>query len=165
MKTITIIGMMGAGKTTVGKLLGQFLKFDFIDTDSEIEKQTGKSISEIFAKYGEEYFRTLEKNVIKTIFNSENKIISTGGGAFENKEIRDLLLENSTVVYLKTTPDVIFERIKNNSQRPLLKNNMNIETITEILNNRQKNYELAHHTIVTDNKNPNEIMEEILGVL
>lgn len=79
MKTITIIGMMGAGKTTVGKLLGQFLKFDFIDTDSEIEKQTGKSISEIFAKYGEEYFRTLEKNVIKTIFNSENKIISTGG--------------------------------------------------------------------------------------
>lgn len=165
MKTITIIGMMGAGKTTIGKLLGQFLKFDFIDTDSEIEKQTGKSISEIFAKYGEEYFRTLEKNVIKTIFNSENKIISTGGGAFENKEIRDLLLENSTVVYLKTTPDVIFERIKNNSQRPLLKNNMNIETITEILNNRQKNYKLAHYTISTDYKNLNKIIEEILGVL
>ncbi len=165
MKTITIIGMMGSGKTTLGKLLGKKLGLESVDIDSAIEEQTGESISEIFSKYGEEHFRTLEKNTIKNIFNSENKIISTGGGAFENKEIRDLLLENSTVVYLKTTPDVIFERIKNNSQRPLLKNNMNIETITEILNNRQKNYELAHHTIVTDNKNPNEIMEEILGVL
>lgn len=165
MKTITIIGMMGSGKTTLGKLLGKKLGLESVDIDSAIEEQTGESISEIFSKYGEEHFSTLEKNTIKNIFNSENKIISTGGGAFENKETRDLLINNSIVIYLKTTPEIIFERIKNNTQRPLLKNNMTTDKISEILAGRQKNYELAHHTIVTDNKNPNEIMEEILGVL
>lgn len=165
MKTITIIGMMGSGKTTLGKLLEKNLEIESIDIDSVIEEKAGKSISEIFSKYGEEYFRKLEKETIENTFKSENKIISTGGGAFENKETRDLLLNNSTVIYLKSSPEVIFERIKNNTQRPLLKNNMTVEKIEEILNSRQKNYELAHHTIITDSKNPDEIIEEILGVL
>lgn len=165
MKSITIIGMMGSGKTTIGKLLGQQLNIESADIDSIIETHSGKSISEIFSVNGEKYFRNIEKETIKKIFKSENKIISTGGGAFEDKDTRDLLLKNSTVIYLKSTPATIFERIKNNTQRPLLKNNMTAAKITEILDKRQSNYELAHLTIVTDNKKPNEIIKEILGAL
>lgn len=165
MKTIILIGMMGSGKTTVGKLLGEKLNINHFDIDSLIESQNKKTIAEIFSTYGEEYFRELEKQAIKNIFNPQNQILSLGGGSFENKETQNLLINNSTIIYLKTSPSIIFDRIKNNTQRPLLKNNMNIEKISEIIKTRQSNYELANHTILTDNKNPIQISEEILGVL
>lgn len=165
MKTIILIGMMGSGKTTVGKLLGEKLNINHFDIDSLIESQNKKTIAEIFSTHGEEYFRELEKQAIKNIFNPQNQILSLGGGSFENKETQNLLINNSTIIYLETSPSIIFDRIKNNTQRPLLKNNMNIEKISEIIKTRQANYELANHTILTDNKNPIQISEEILGVL
>jgi len=165
MKTIVLIGMMGCGKTTSGKLLGEKLNIPVMDIDEQIEKSSHKTVAEIFAQDGEMFFRELEKNTIKHLFKRENLILSLGGGAFENNETRELLLNNSIVVYLKTSAQNIFARLKNNTDRPLLKNNMTVGKIQEIIDIRNKNYELAHFTISTDNKNPNQITDEILGVI
>ncbi len=165
MKTITLIGMMGSGKTTLAKFLAQELNICAADIDAEIEANEGLKISEIFAQKGEPYFRKTEAETIKNIFTPEDLILATGGGAFEVPQTRELLLANSNVVYLETSPKVILERIKNNKDRPLLNNNMTIEKITEIIRTREKNYKLAHHKIMTDNKEPAQIAQEILGVL
>jgi shikimate kinase len=167
MKTITLTGMMGAGKTTVAKVLAEKLNIKFIDIDSFIEQNEEQKISEIFSNKGEEYFRKIEKETIRNIFIPipENLVISLGGGALENDETREFLLKNSNVIYLKTSPEIIFERIKSNTQRPLLCGNMSVEKISEILEKRIENYQSATYTITTDNKTPNQIAEEIIGVL
>lgn len=165
MKTIVLIGMMGSGKTTIGKLLGEKLTLRSIDIDVIIEQNEKRTVSEIFQNEGEKYFRNIERETIKKIFTNKDLIISLGGGAFEDQLTRELLLKNSTVIYLKTSPNVILERIKNNTNRPLLKNQMTVEKIQSIILQRQKNYELANITILTDNKNTDKIVEEILGVI
>lgn len=166
MKKIVIIGMMGSGKTTLGKILSEKTGISSIDIDELIEQNEGSTISDIFKNKGEEYFRTLEAQTIKDLTNStEKQILSLGGGAFENPQIRELLLNNSIVIYLETTPVEILKRIQQTDNRPLLKNNMTIEKITEITNKRKDNYNLAHHKILTDGKSPSKIAEEILGVL
>lgn len=165
MKTIVLIGMMGSGKTTIGKLLGEKLTLRSIDIDVIIEQNEKRTVSEIFQNEGEKYFRNIERETIKKNFTNKDLIISLGGGAFEDQLTRELLLKNSTVIYLKTSPNVILERIKNNTNRPLLKNQMTVEKIQSIILQRQKNYELANITILTDNKNTDKIVEEILGVI
>ena len=167
MKTIILTGMMGAGKTTIAHILGKKLNIKSIDIDTLIEQNEGEKISEIFSNKGEEFFRKIEKETIRNIFtpNPENLVISLGGGALENPETREFLLNNSTVIYLKTSPKIIYERIKNNTSRPLLCDNMSVEKITEILEKREANYQSATITITTDNKTPNQIAEEIIGVL
>lgn len=165
MKTIVLIGMMGSGKTTIGKLLGEKLTLRSIDIDVIIEQNEKRTVSEIFQNEGEKYFRNIERETIKKNFTNKDLIISLGGGAFEDQLTQELLLKNSTVIYLKTSPNVILERIKNNTNRPLLKNQMTVEKIQSIILQRQKNYELANITILTDNKNTDKIIEEILGVI
>lgn len=165
MKTIVLIGMMGSGKTTIGKLLGEKLTLRSIDIDVIIEQNERRTVSEIFQNEGEKYFRNIERETIEKNFTNKDLIISLGGGAFEDQLTQELLLKNSTVIYLKTSPNVILERIKNNTNRPLLKNQMAVEKIQSIILQRQKNYELANITILTDNKNTDKIVEEILGVI
>ena len=165
MKTIVLIGMMGSGKTTIGKLLGEKLTLRSIDIDVIIEQNEKRTVSEIFQNEGEKYFRNIERETIKKNFTNKDLIISLGGGAFEDQLTQELLLKNSAVIYLKTSPNVILERIKNNTNRPLLKNQMTVEKIQSIILQRQKNYELANITILTDNKNTDKIVEEILGVI
>jgi shikimate kinase len=161
MKTICLTGMMGSGKTTVAKIFASDNHFKVIDIDSIIEQNEHCEISEIFKTKGEEYFRKIEQQTITDNFKPENSVISLGGGAFENERVREFLLKNSTVVYLKTSPAVIFERIKNDTTRPLLHGKMNTETIAEILNKREKNYLSAHKTIITDGKTPQQIVLEL----
>lgn len=165
MKTIVLIGMMGSGKTTIGKLLGEKLTLRSIDIDVIIEQNEKRTVSELFQNEGEKYFRNIERETIKKNFTNKDLIISLGGGAFEDQLTQELLLKNSTVIYLKTSPNVILERIKNNTNRPLLKNQMTVEKIQSIILQRQKNYELANITILTDNKNTDKIVDEILGVI
>ena len=107
----------------------------------------------------------LVRETIKKNVTNKDLIISLGGGAFEDQLTQELLLKNSTVIYLKTSPNIILERIKNNTNRPLLRNQMTVEKIQSIILQRQKNYELANITILTDNKNTDKIVEEILGVI
>ena len=166
MRKITLIGMMGSGKTTIGKILSEQTGIYSIDLDNFIENKENENISEIFKTKGEQYFRTAEANTIKELTQTtSSQILSLGGGAFENEQTRELLLKNSTVIYLETTPEEIFKRIKKTNNRPLLKNNMTIEKISEIMTKRKNNYNLAHNKILTDGKTPSKIAEEILGAL
>lgn len=163
---IALIGMMGSGKTTVGVELKNVLPYlDYIDLDELIEKSTQKKISEIFLKYGEPHFRILENDKIKSVLKNNNQIISLGGGAFENEENRKLLLENAKVIYLKASPQAIYDRIKSETHRPLLRRDFSVEKIKQIMDKRKKNYEKAHFTIDTTDKSPYNIVKEILGVL
>ena len=165
-KNITLIGMIGCGKTTTAKELSRLLPdFKLVDIDDEIEKSTGKKISEIFLKYGEPHFRELESNKIKQFTANDSQIISAGGGAFENPDNRRLFQKNSTVVFLKAAPETIYERIKAETHRPLLKKHFSLEKISHILSLREKNYKLADFTVETDNKTPSEVAEKILGVI
>ncbi len=163
MKTIVLIGMMGTGKSTIGKILAEKLQADFIDIDSEIENNEQMSINQIFETKGEEYFRKIEQKEIITSFK-DNSVIALGGGAFENKQTRNFLI-NSSIIHLKTSPNIIYERIKNDKTRPLLKKQMTVEKITQIYNARAINYEKANITIMTDNKTPEEIVKEIMEAL
>lgn len=165
MKTlIVLIGMMGSGKTTVGKILAEALDYTFIDLDNEIEKQEQKSISEIFDYFGENYFRKIENEKIKEYINHTNTVLSLGGGAFQNINTQQLLKNNSIIVYLETNSATIYSRIKNETHRPLFSKKNSIENIDFILEKRKKNYEKAHHKVITDNKSPYEVAQQILGV-
>ncbi|MBE7713438.1 MAG: shikimate kinase [Cyanobacteria bacterium SIG26] len=165
MKSIVLTGMMGCGKSTIGKILAEKLNTQILEIDNLIESQEKTTISEIFKTKGEKYFRQLEEKIILKKCNPENQIISLGGGAFENEKTRTYLLNNFVVIYLKTSPETIFNRVKNDTSRPLLCGNMNIENIKEILTNREQNYQTATYTIITDDKNPQDIINEIIGVL
>lgn len=165
-KNIVLIGMMGCGKSTVGKELQKsFPEFKFVDTDFEIEKETGIKITEIFKHYGESYFRGLELRKIAALCTCENTIIAVGGGAFEYPKNRENLLNNCKVIYLKASCSELFKRIQNETHRPLLKDGLMAEKISSILEKRNQNYEKAPHTIDTDNKSPYNIVEEILMTL
>ena len=165
MKTIVLTGMMGSGKTTVGKILAENLSAEFIDLDLVIEKKIGKTISEIFAEFGEDYFRENEAETLKDIFSPAGMVISLGGGAFENKKTRDFLLENSLVVYLETSPEIILTRLKNDTSRPLLCGNMSLEKIENLIKKRENNYKKASFIITTDELSPEAAAQKILGVL
>ena len=142
-----------------------FLKQPVTDMDRWIEKKQGKTISEIFETRGEDFFRNLEQEVILHRSKPENMIIATGGGVFENPRLREFLLDISVVVYLKAQPETIYERIKTDLTRPLLKNNMNIERIRSLISLREKNYLKADYVIETDGKTIGQIVSEITGVL
>lgn len=167
---IILIGMMGSGKTTIGKELSNIIKnYKYVDVDEEIERSTQKKISDIFLQHGEKFFRMLENEKIKKICSQDNQIISTGGGAFESEINRQIMLSSGTVIYLQTTPEEIFNRIKNENinagkKRPLLKN-FSIERISQLINEREKNYKKAKIIIDTTGKTPYNIAQEIMGVI
>lgn len=165
-KNIILIGMMGCGKSTIAEELSKELnEYKFVDIDNEIEKSTQKKISEIFLKHGEPFFRMLETEKIKHFCNETSLVIAAGGGAFESEENRQIMLSNADVIYLKASPQEIYERIKEETHRPLLKKNFSIEKIENIMQLRSKNYEKANIIIDTNGKTPQEIVKEILGVL
>ena len=158
--------MMGSGKTTIAiELATNLSDFKLVDIDEEIEKNTGKKISEIFLKFGERHFRLLEEEKIRQACKNSSQIIAVGGGAFENPDNRDLLLNSGKVIYLKALPEEIFERIKLETHRPLLKKNFSIERISSLLDARETNYKKAHIQIDTNGKTPYNIVKEILGVV
>ena len=160
---IVLVGMPASGKTTIGKLLADVLKdYTLIDTDSVIEKTQGMSISKIFEEYSEDYFRKLEYDTIKMVCSGANKIISIGGGAFENPDNRATLLKFGKVFYLKSDLDVLYYRISQDSTRPLLQKENPKEILKNLLNKREENYQKAHFTIDTSMLSENEIIRIIL---
>lgn len=166
---IILIGMSGVGKTTVGNELSKVLDgYEFVDIDEKIEKYANKSIPEIFEEFGEQFFRVLEKDIIKKVLKNDTKqVISLGGGAFEDEFSRKFLLDNGMVIYLKASAKDIYDRLvcysENVSEfnRPLLKD-LSVEKIEKIMSNRIKNYEKAHITIDTTGKNQYNVVEELL---
>ena len=161
---IILVGMPASGKSTIGALLAEKLNYIFIDTDTLIEKTNGLSISDIFKQYSEDYFRKLEYDIIKLVCsNGYNKIISVGGGAFENPDTRSTLLNFGKVFYLKSDLDVLYCRVKNDSSRPLLNNENPKEVLEKLLNKREENFLKAHYVINTSDLDENQVIEKILG--
>ena len=118
---IVLLGHMGSGKSTIGKSLAKKLSRDFVDTDYEIEKHTNTKIREIFLNQGENKFREIEENIIKQILDSkEKKVIALGGGSFESKNIRELVIGINISIWLKCNINILVERLKKNKNRPLL---------------------------------------------
>lgn len=154
--------MMGAGKTLIGKKLKEILpELELVDVDEYIENKAKMNISDIFAKYSENFFRDLETEAIKELCDKENQIISLGGGAFERKENRKMLNNNGKTIYLRATAQLLFDRIKSETHRPLLQRGFGVEKVQEILSKRAQNYEKASIIIDTDGKTPYNIIEEI----
>ena len=154
---------MGTGKTTISKGLGEKLGLQVLDTDQMIVDQEGVSINEIFAKHGESHFRDIETAVVKSLADGEPAVISCGGGLPLREENRRIIKEKGIGVLLTASSEAIYERVKNDDQRPLLKDNMTVEYIAEMLEKRKKAYEDAGQIIVdTENKSVDEICEEIV---
>lgn len=162
---IILVGMPASGKTTIGNLLSEKLTgYTLIDTDRLIEKTQGLSITDIFKKYSEDYFRKLEYETIQMVCTGNTKkIISIGGGAFENPNNRATLLKFGLVFYLKSDLDILYYRISNDSTRPLLQNENPKQVLENLLLKREENYKKAHFTIDTNNLSEEEIVRFIIN--
>lgn len=161
---IVLIGMPASGKTTIGTLLEQKLDgYTLFDTDVIIEKIIGMTISEIFKQFSEDYFRKLEYDTIKMVCTGKNKIISIGGGAFENPDNRATLLKFGKVFYLKSDLDVLYYRISCDSTRPLLQKENPRQILEDMLLRREENFKKAHYTVDTSSLNEDEIVRFIIN--
>ena len=163
---IALIGFMGSGKSTVAKYLKETQGMDIVEMDVLIEEREGMNIPDIFSNCGEEYFRSLETNLLKDLGSSQNIVISCGGGAALRQENVDYLRKSSKIVFLNASPQSIYERVKNDSQRPLLQGKNHVEGIAELMNARQDKYLSAADLIIsTDNRTVEAIGEEIVQKL
>lgn len=149
-KSIILVGLMGAGKTSVGRKLAEILDMDFIDADEEIVKAAGCSIEDIFQLYGESAFRDVEERVIQRLLEEGPHILASGGGAFMNPTTRALIAEKSISVWLRVELDVLVRRTKRRGGRPLLKNKDPRETLKTLMDERYPIYIEAD--IVVDSK-------------
>lgn len=162
---IYLIGFMGVGKSTIGKLLAEKTKTELVEMDETIEEEQKMTINEIFAGYGEQYFRDLESELIEKIARQENKIVSCGGGAVLRPENVANMKKSGTIVFLSASPESIFQRVRYGTNRPLLNGNMNVEYIAGLMEKRQAVYEKAADvTVSTDGKEKQEIVGEILNL-
>lgn len=163
---IVLIGFMGTGKSSVAKNLSERLNMELIDTDECIVKRTDMTIPEIFEKYGEGRFRQIEHDVIKDLKDKKGTIISCGGGACLKKENISNMKENNKVILLEASPKVILERIEGDSNRPILKDKMNVDSIEDIMKIRKSSYHIAADIIIdTIDKTILEIADEIIRKL
>jgi len=164
MSNIVLIGFMGTGKTEVGKNLAERLGYSFLDTDDLIEKTEKKRISQIFDKKGEEYFRNLETEVIKTLQDYDKFVIATGGGIVLKDENIKLLKQIGSLVLLSAAPEIVLKRLENDNTRPLLKSENKEEKIKEMLSIREPIYNnAADFKVDTSDKDVKTIIEEILS--
>lgn len=163
---IFFIGFMGVGKTTVSSYLSNLLSRKKIDIDQCIAKREKMKIPEIFKKYGEEYFRNCETEVLKDLNSEDGVIISCGGGIVLKEENISLMKERGKIILLTSTPQTIFERVRYSDERPILNNNMNVNFISELMKKREENYLHAADLIIdTDKKSIEEVCEEIISSL
>ena len=165
-KKIVLIGMMGSGKTTVGKVLSKILKLNFVDTDILIEKKCGLKITKIFDKYGEKYFRRKEETIVlNTLLNDKKpSIVALGGGAFLNKKLQKIILKETISIWLDTTIELIYKRCKRSKQRPLLNedNNKNLKEIIKNLSKIRKPIYSKAKFMIKTNENPVKVCNKIL---
>ena len=159
-KNLVLTGMMGSGKSTIGKNLSKNLKMDFADTDNIIEQKLSLSISKIFEIKGEEFFRMMEEKEIQELINKTNIIIALGGGTFMNKIIREKIKRNAVSIWLDLDISELYKRTKINKKRPLLID-MSEDDLKKLYDKRKKIYSLADFKIDCNNKNKDEITEEI----
>ena len=164
-KNICIMGLMGSGKSIIGKDLSKYLNLNFYDTDREIELNTKKSISKIFEENGESYFRDIEEKICIELLAHDNCVISLGGGSIINYKIRKVIKENSYSIYLQVKLKNLVDRLKSSKKRPLLNNNLDAKiTLENLYNKRRKFYEKAD-LIVDNNNEKSQVLNKIKSEL
>ena len=165
-KNILLIGFMGAGKSTVSDCLSKMLSMEIMEMDAYIQKKEGMSIKDIFALNGEEYFRNCESNTLISLQDKKHMVVSCGGGVPLREKNIELLRKSGYTVWLTATPEAIFERVKDSTERPLLNGNMRIDFIRDLMESRREKYEIAADIkIDTTDKDIIEICEELLHKL
>jgi len=161
MVNLALIGFMGTGKTSVGRLLAEQLRFEFLDTDELIQSRTGRMINDIFAQDGEPAFRELERQVVDELATRQQTVISTGGGLPTQPENLTKLKQHALVVCLWTAPEKIWERVKNQSHRPLLHAADPQQKIRDLLAARAPFYRQADVLVNTDQRSAREVAQQI----
>ena len=164
-RSIVVIGLMGAGKSTIGKRLAQMLGLSFIDADAEIEAVSRMTIPELFAAYGEPEFRDLERRVIKRILRSGPRVLATGGGAFMNETTRRAIAKSGISVWLNAELDVLMERVSRKGNRPLLKTADPRATMQSLMDQRYPVYALADVTILSRDEKKDVMVVEVIEAL
>ncbi len=165
-KNIVLVGLMGSGKSAVGRTIAKKLNRRFIDTDRHIERRVGKTIADIFSSEGEESFRNYEKEIIKKVSQYVGIVIATGGGAIKDPENFKYLKESGWIVALCASPEVLYKRIAGKRTRPLIANEEDpVKVLEEIYNQRKTMYSQADFQINTEDKEINEIADEVIELL
>ena len=165
-KNIVLIGFMGTGKSTVASRLAARLNRKFVDMDREIERVVGMTVSDIFKRYGEIRFRSEEKLIAQKLARESGLVIATGGGVVLEQVNIDTLSQNGIIIYLEATPQEILERVnRKKGTRPLIKKNAQLQDIEEMLKAREGFYAQADYRVNTSDKSPEQITNEIMGIL
>jgi len=161
-KNLVLLGMMGVGKSTLGKIVAKRLDLTFIDTDRVIEKKNSMKIAEIFKKKGEEFFRLCEKKESLESLNKNKSVIALGGGAFMEKSIRDKVLKDSTSIWLEASLKTLNRRVGWNKKRPLIASGNAKLIINKLYGERKKIYKLAKYKINCNNLTKENILKKII---
>ena len=162
-ENLVFLGMMGSGKSSIGSLVAKKLNLKFIDIDKEIEKKLGMSIKEIFNSKGENYFRELEEKVTLKKLKLNSTVISLGGGAFVNQQIRKEVLKKHVSFWLNWSDQILLNRIRNSAKRPIAYKSSD-DKLIEIINDRSDVYSKALYEIKCDNLSKKEIVEKVLRI-
>lgn len=164
-RPIALVGMMGSGKSLVGRRLAQQLDLPFIDSDAEIEKTAGVTIAEIFELAGEDRFRTLERHAISAAADAGPAVLSTGGGSICNPQTARLLCDRTIVIWLQARPETLMSRIGSISSRPLLHTDDPLATLRDLAERRAPDYGKAHITVATDQLSAATAVSSVLRAL
>jgi len=164
-RNLVFIGLMGAGKSAIGRLAASMLGLPFVDSDHEIERVSRMTVAELFSAYGEEEFRALETRVIKRLLRSGPRVISTGGGAYINERTRRLVRKGGLTIWLKADLDVLWERVNKRDTRPLLKTANPKKTLENLMLARYPVYAEADLTVVSRDTSKEAMVEEVLKAL
>jgi shikimate kinase len=164
-RPVVLVGLMGSGKSTIGRKLAQILDVEFFDSDAEIESAARMSVKDLFSVYGEPEFRALEQRVMLRLMDDGPRIISTGGGAFINAEIRDAVLARGIAVWLDADLDVLMERVGRRETRPLLQNDDPEGTMRALMAARYPVYAQAPIRVVSRNERKDVMAGEVVEAL
>lgn len=163
---VFLIGFMGTGKSTIASCFGADYAMNIVEMDKAIVEKARMSIADIFAQYGEEYFRDLETTILKETGNMKNTVVSCGGGIVLRKENVNYMKQNGKIVLLTASPEEIVARVKNDNERPLLKESKDIESVNKLMEARRVKYEEAADVIIhTDGKSKEIICKELISKL
>ena len=164
-RSVVLVGMMGSGKSSIGRRLATRLAMPFVDADTEIEQAAGMTIPEIFEQHGEPYFRAGEARVIARLLDHGPQVLATGGGAFMNGDTRAVIRQKGVSIWLKAELDVLMKRIKRRSDRPLLKSGDPAATLTALIAERYPVYAEADFTVLSRDVPHEAIVDEIIAAL
>src|SRR5262245_4911361 len=164
-RSIVLVGLMGAGKSTVGRRLAQKLGLEFTDADAEIERAAGKAVPDIFRDHGEAYFREGERKVIARLLDSGPQVLATGGGAFMNEETRHNIAHRGISVWLRADMNLLMKRVRRRDNRPLLKAEDPVEVMRQLIAQRYPVYGQADVTVESRDVPHNSIVSDVIRAL